>query len=195
MIGLLHDALRWLRAPSDPDGVAFDARYGTETRWFDLGNYEPIRPTVLDAALDALDIGVRDATFVDFGSGKGRAVLVAARRPFRRVIGIEHRPALHAIAERNAAAAARVEPPAAPVFLFCGDATQHPLPDGPIVAYLYNPFGADVVAAVLRRVARADARLVYIHPLEAEVVAAAGWRVVAGGGDAPWAWRVCAPPP
>jgi tRNA1(Val) A37 N6-methylase TrmN6 len=40
-------------------------------------------------------------TFVDGGAGKGRALLLAAELPFRKVIGVELNEALARIAQRN----------------------------------------------------------------------------------------------
>src|SRR5512144_325679 len=40
-------------------------------------------------------------SFLDIGSGKGRAVLLAIGYPFRRVTGVELAPELHAIAQDN----------------------------------------------------------------------------------------------
>ena len=40
-------------------------------------------------------------TFIDLGSGMGRAVFVASEFPFRRIVGVEITPELHAIAARN----------------------------------------------------------------------------------------------
>jgi tRNA1(Val) A37 N6-methylase TrmN6 len=47
-----------------------------------------------------LGITNRDV-FVDFGSGKWRAIFWAARYPFRRVIGVELSAQLNALARRN----------------------------------------------------------------------------------------------
>jgi hypothetical protein len=44
---------------------------------------------VLSRALDRLGINPRDFVFVDLGSGKGRVILRAGARPFRRVEGVE----------------------------------------------------------------------------------------------------------
>src|SRR5271170_3581526 len=46
---------------------------------------------------------IHDYTFIDFGAGKGRAMLVASELPFRKVIGIELNPDLADIPERNLA--------------------------------------------------------------------------------------------
>ena len=39
--------------------------------------------------------------FVDAGAGMGRALLLATRRPFKQIVGIEVSPALAAIAREN----------------------------------------------------------------------------------------------
>jgi SAM-dependent methyltransferase len=173
----------------DPDGTAFDLRYGTETRWYDLMWYEPTPPAVFEAALDAVPAPPEALTFVDLGSGKGRVVLLASTRPFRAVIGVEHRPALHAVAERNAAAFA---PHArCPIHLLLGDAAEQPLPDAPLLLWLFNPFAADVVSAVLRRLPPAHEHwLVYVVPRELPVVHAAGFVSVTSGGPADCRWEV-----
>jgi hypothetical protein len=197
-VGLWQDTfgelVRWAQAPSDPTGVAFDAVHGTETRWFDFGNYEPSRPTDVDAVLDALDLDLSRYTFVDLGSGKGRAVLIASQRPFARAVGIEHSGLLHASAQRNLEAAQARTPSVCPVHLFKGDAATHPLPEGPLVVYLYNPFGHAVLGAVLARLHKREAWIAYVNPFEALVVESFGWTRVRTGGEPPHAWIVYRPP-
>jgi SAM-dependent methyltransferase len=188
------ELIRWIRAPRDPIGLAFDAENGTETRWFDLGNYEPSDPSDVDAVIAALDLDVSRLTFVDLGSGKGRAVLVAARRPFVRAVGIEHSGTLHAAALRNLEAVTSRGPLACPVHFFCGDAASHPLPDGPLLVYLYNPFGPEVVAKVLARLHGREVRIAYVNPLEGYILEGHGWIGFAAGGDGHHRWRLYRPP-
>jgi precorrin-6B methylase 2 len=146
----LSELATWIRDQLDPDSRAFDDQYGTATRWFDLGNYEPTPPDVIEAILDDLsDLPLEEWAFVDLGSGKGRVVLLAGMRPFREVVGIEKRRALHRRAERNLErfTGTLVRRPR----LVCSDALEARLPEGPLALFLYNPFGADVLDAVLRR--------------------------------------------
>ena len=51
--------------------------------------------------LRALDIDYSDFVFVDYGSGKGRTLLVAAEFPFKKIVGVEIAQELHAIAGKN----------------------------------------------------------------------------------------------
>jgi hypothetical protein len=90
--------------------ILYDLRHRVRTRGVvpiaELGltrdsiQYEGIAPKTLRKTIAALG-PVDGYTFVDFGSGMGRAVLVASEFPFRRIVGVEIAPELHAIACRN----------------------------------------------------------------------------------------------
>ena len=89
-------------------------------------------------------------TFVDVGAGMGRAMLLAAAYPFRAIVGVEMHPTLARIARANIAlwrAAGRAR---APIKMHCRDAADFPLPTGPCVAFLFNPFAAPVLRRLLR---------------------------------------------
>ena len=100
---------------------------------------------------------VERTSFIDMGAGMGRALLLAAELPFRRVIGVELHPALVRVARRNLAAwrkAGRIIPPAR---IEIGDAVEFTFPPGPCVAFLFNPFGAVVMRRWLSAVTKAFA--------------------------------------
>src|SRR5207245_5268496 len=59
---------------------------------------------VCSSDLQALPAVPSQLTFVDFGCGKGRALVLAAEHGFRRVLGIECDAQLFAAAQRNARA-------------------------------------------------------------------------------------------
>ena len=98
------------------------------------------------------------ATFIDIGSGKGRAVMLASRYPFAKVIGVEISPELHRVAvanlatyrESNHGAARESNQGAAPIELLLADAAAYSFPAGPLVVYLYHPFCRPVLERVLR---------------------------------------------
>ena len=97
---------------------------------------------------------LEQTTFVDVGAGMGRAMLLAAEMPFRSVIGVELNPTLIRIARRNLALWRKAARARAPMRLVCGDATEFVFPDGPCLAFLFNPFGAAVMRRFLKNVAR-----------------------------------------
>jgi SAM-dependent methyltransferase len=179
---------RW-RDPED-DGRRFDARYGTETCWFDLWNYEPSPPRLVDEVLAALPVEPQALTFVDLGSGKGRVVLLASRHPFRAVVGIEHRATLHAGADHNRQIFERSGEVRSPIHLLCGDAAQHPLPEGPLLVWLFNPFGSDVLHALAQRLKRPGVYVAYLLPMHQEILRGAGFRELIQGGERDWPWQI-----
>lgn len=139
----------------------FDRRHGTDTSTFaelkTLGiasdnkrhgeRYQPSPVYSLRRLLRRLDIRHSEFSFVDFGSGKGRTLLIASELPFKQVIGVEFAEELHLQAERNIA---RYCPRAADnVTAVHIDATEFKLPESDLVLYFFNPFNQLVLSQVL----------------------------------------------
>lgn len=87
-------------------------------------------------------------TFIDIGSGKGRAVLLAATYPFQRVVGVEMSALLHQAALQNAAHFQARCPEAPPMDFYCQDATTFAWPETPLVLYFFHPFDTTIMARV-----------------------------------------------
>lgn len=195
--GAMGFALLCLRLPLSPflksplgvrladayDGFVFDRRFGVDTSgWIaqpipsvesgdpQLGSaYAGSSPAHFKRTLQNLKIRYEDYTFVDFGSGKGRVLLLAATFPFRRVVGVEWSQELHQVAQRNVKlyngprACQETES-------FCMDAGEFPIPSGKLVLYFFNPFKNEIMARVLRNVKESFKRdtreiiLVYMNP-------------------------------
>jgi SAM-dependent methyltransferase len=96
---------------------------------------------------------VSECSFVDLGSGMGRAVLLASELPFRKAIGVELNPTLARIARKNAAAWRAAGRARAPMRMVCRDAAEFSFPNGRCLAFLFNPFGAPVLRQVLKELA------------------------------------------
>lgn len=90
----------------------------------------------------------KDDIFFDLGSGKGRILCTMARRPFKKVIGIELNRDLCEVARQNAI---RLRGKKAPIHIECKDAVQADLSDGTIY-FLFNPFGPDTLQEVCEKV-------------------------------------------
>lgn len=97
-------------------------------------------------------------TFIDIGAGKGRGIMVASEFPFRRVIGVELNPAMAAVARENVVrwnAMHAGDPTAervAPIEVLEQDALQLELPPGPVLLFLFHPFEAPVLKALIRSI-------------------------------------------
>jgi hypothetical protein len=162
----------------------FDIAHGTDTSGLIRGEdlpighhnrlwntaYYGISPALLLHLINTLDIDHQRFTFLDLGSGKGRALLLASRFPFRRIIGIELSPQLSTIATANIASFSAPWQLCRNIEAYTGDATAIDYPAGPLVLYLYNPFLAPVLKRCLRNLAQSLAKepreiqLIYINP-------------------------------
>ena len=169
-------------------GLRFDAQHGVRTEaLIFLGSLDPeaIGPSIEHAThyepspvgdvatlIGLVPIPLERATFLDLGSGMGRAVLLAARHPFRTVIGVEISPALHEMALRNVADFVGKRE-CRDVRLVRADAAGYAFPRGDLVVYLYNPFRGAVLERIAARLARRNGPhetiVVYHTPAERRV--------------------------
>jgi SAM-dependent methyltransferase len=129
---------------------------------------------VIRRFLRRLPADLARCSFVDFGSGKGRALLVAAEFPFERIVGVEFCGALHDIAQRNIAGLPQPMRPEGRVRSVLQDVTAFALPQTNLVGYLYNPFGPPVLDEVAARLAAHRRRgfevhVIYINPKHRDV--------------------------
>jgi SAM-dependent methyltransferase len=119
--------------------------------------YQPTEPAVFREMLD--DLAARTSlsfpafTFVDLGSGKGRTLLMASHYPFRRIVGVELLPALSDIANENIARYRSDSQQCFALESVCADATVYPMPDAPLVLFLFNPFPESPLRQALRNIA------------------------------------------
>jgi hypothetical protein len=107
-------------------------------------------------------------------SGKGRVILRAGARPFRRVEGVEFSEPLHRLAIGNIASAEAAGHLRAPVVSRNLDATTYELPRENLVLYSFSPFGKKVMqqfAVRLLASLRAQPRecyFIYLNPQHPE---------------------------
>lgn len=145
--------------------------------------YYGVAPSALSLALRRLDLPWERFTFVDIGCGKGRAMLLASRHPFREIVGVELAPALAAIAEANLGAFhAEWKQRHVPTRVVVGDATRFDLPAGPLLLFLYHPFAGPVMKRFIAHVKaaiaaeRREVYLLYANPdLASEMLATPGF--------------------
>lgn len=136
--------------PSEVNITGNDARHASA--------YTPIESADFHRMIEAMGLphaALRTYTFVDLGSGKGRAVLLAATYPFKRVFGIEMSAMLHHAAAKNVATFQARMPACPPIELCCQDATTFAFPDDPLVLYFFHPFDETIMARVMENVRQA----------------------------------------
>ena len=86
-------------------------------------------------------------TVYDIGCGKGRLLCYFAQQPVRSLVGVELDPALARVARDNAAA---MKGRKTPITVLTADATTQSYADASVVL-MNNPFGAEVMRAVLAK--------------------------------------------
>ena len=177
-------ATRYLRV----NGRRFDRRYHVETSgWIDGAEldaganirhataYAGIVPAPFHAVMKQMPIDFSKHVFVDFGSGKGRALFLAAAYPFARIVGVEFSPQLHSAAESNCRTFRGPDPLGDRVELHCADAAQFDIPAEPALLFFFNPFGEAVMRPIAEKVEASLAAnprslvVVYFWPMAGKV--------------------------
>lgn len=109
--------------------------------------------------------------FLDFGSGKGKALLIAGQLPYEKVLGVELREELAESARNNIARAHR-RLRAGHVECEVGNVLTWPIPDNSSTIFMYNPFFGQTFRSAISRVFESYDRnprklhIIYQYPLE-----------------------------
>lgn len=141
--------------------------------------YQPTVPAEFHEMLRAAGMDLSGFTFLDVGSGKGRALLLAAEYPFQHIVGVEVVPELHAAAEENIRRW-KAQNGEREMESVLADARDFALPDEPLVVYLFNPLPEAALTRFAQRLEeswRARPRpmfVLYHNPVLAHVVESAG---------------------
>lgn len=175
-----------------PTFQQFDRRYGIDTaepvRIADLGNLpvsaaraknsEGIPEEHFRDALNHVPGDLSRYTFVDIGSGKGKALLLAALSGFKQIIGVELSAELNSVAASNIAKVRHDLPLNDVSFtLRCEDAANLQLPATSSLIYMYNPFDSLMMSHLFANFERQlrnrdyyEVLVVYINPKHREVI-------------------------
>ena len=109
--------------------------------------------------------------FIDFGSGKGRALLLASMFPFREIIGVEHSAVLTEVAKKNIQIFKDDLQACRNLTAVCHDATVYAIPPVKTVLFFNNPFDGDLMRLMVASVEKSlrdfprSIYVVYSRPL------------------------------
>lgn len=143
--------------------------------WIYGNNYAPMDPAQFRAIFSTLslfsgvNLAYEEFVFVDFGSGKGRALLLASEFPFKRVLGVEFSPAMHAVAQKNIELYVSHRK-SGPVESICMDFLNFTPPPEPLILFFFDPCEAPALTRLignLHESLRANPRecyLIYVAP-------------------------------
>lgn len=113
--------------------------------------YQGSDALLFNNALSSLKIDFNDYTFIDFGSGKGKALFLAAAYPFKKIIGIEFSEALDAVARENIRQFKKNN-----IEAYCMDVVDYKIPEGSVVCYFYDPFDEYIMSKVIGTIREAN---------------------------------------
>jgi SAM-dependent methyltransferase len=162
----------------------FDLRYGVETintkmldeLAIDSPNkahgryYEGTNAYIFAKIFSKLTVEPSRSCFVDFGSGKGKAMLLAAERGFRKVIGVEFSAELVEICRRNLQIFQRRSGSTTEFEVLHMDAAAYPIPADADFLFFSNPFDETIIATVIENILRSmqehprDIAVVHLYP-------------------------------
>ena len=171
--------------PNQAEEDSFDKTFGVDTsgtvplsaleiqssNWIHGVCYGGTERGTFEEIFDGVELRFEDNVFVDLGSGKGKALLLASHFPFKKVIGVEFSDELHRVAVENLRRYAAPQQRCKDLTSICADATAFAYPEENLVVYLYHPFGEAVMAPVIENLKRSvkqtprDLVVVYNNPL------------------------------
>jgi hypothetical protein len=138
---------------------------GTNVKVAELTAYYGIAPSILSGVVDRWlrdlhpQAPIERTVFLDVGAGKGRACLLASEYPFLRIEGIELNADLATLATENTTIYTQspTTQTLAPVKIHHADATKHPIPAEPTLAFLFHPFELPILRRFLRHIEKSRA--------------------------------------
>lgn len=153
----------------------------SSSNWMHGTKFQGVREHELKTMLDSIPIRYEDFVFIDLGSGKGRALFVAANYAFRRIVGVEYSRHLHDIAVKNVETYSNPARKCLDIESVCGDAATYDLPKEPCFLFLLNPFDQTVMELVKRNIIASlkqsprELWILYCHASHADVFLRVGF--------------------
>jgi len=121
--------------------------------------YQPTGVLAFRKALGSIDIP-RPVTFVDYGSGKGRTLVLAAMKGFEKVVGIEFSSELCEAATNNLEKIkAKLPNKQTEIEVICTDATKYQYTDKENVFYFFYPFDNTIMKRVFATIEESISRV------------------------------------
>lgn len=178
VLGRIFYLFEYARCYIEERSEAFDARFGTDTsaplferdQKTSVHFYVPTTASVIYEILSSIPLQRNKLVFVDMGSGKGRALLVASEFPFAKIVGIELSDNLQRIAEENVKRYKPASQQCAAFDLKCMDALDYSYGDEPFVLFLFDPFGREILQNIITNLEASlterprEAYVVYVYP-------------------------------
>jgi 16S rRNA G966 N2-methylase RsmD len=141
--------------------------------------YMPVSYTLLEEIFEQLPATIRNH-FLDMGSGKGRALCVAAHKGFKKVTGLDFARDLCVAAEENLNIT-KQKIPALKYKVINNDAFYFDIRDDVDCIFFFNPFDEIIMSAVVNNICTSLQKkprkisIIYVNPLHKEQFLKAGF--------------------
>ncbi len=142
--------------------------------------YQGANYYLIEKAFDYLQSINANRSIIDFGSGKGRVLVVAAHYGFRNITGIDFAKALCISAEQNINQIQSLYP-STKFTVICDDVINYKIKESENVLFFFNPFDEVVMLQVIKNILKSlkekprQIYIVYINPLHKEIFLSAGF--------------------
>ncbi len=142
--------------------------------------YMPVSYTFLEEIFQQLPASVRDH-FLDIGSGKGRALCIAAHHGFKKVTGIDFSKELCDAAKDNLAIT-KQKIPALQYDIINNDAFYFEIPADVDCIFFFNPFDEIIMSGVADNILNSlqhhprKVYIIYVNPLHKEFFTSQGFK-------------------
>ena len=144
----------------------FDLLYGVETntaievdaldvdasKKSESNRFQSIYEELFEEALKYVRIDHSRYSFVDIGAGKGKALLLASRYPFKKIIGVEFSASLCQVCRSNLDAFTSHAQKTKSFEIVCIDARDYEFPSDPTVFFFFNPFNGTLMLKVIENI-------------------------------------------
>ncbi|MFN8370470.1 MAG: class I SAM-dependent methyltransferase [Bacteriovoracaceae bacterium] len=136
-------------------------------------DYMPSNYYIFKKSLKRIPEEIKHETFIDFGCGKGRVLLMAAESGFKKIVGIDFSDDLIKICLKNLEVYRNKN--SCEFEVICVDALLYSIPKNATLFYFYNPFWPEVFSQIVSKIVESikanprEAYVIYINPLYSEL--------------------------
>jgi 16S rRNA G966 N2-methylase RsmD len=136
-----------------------------------VGNYyEGTNAYIFQKMISRVELDPSQSVFVDFGSGKGKAMFMAAERGFREVIGVEFSIELVEVCRRNLDIFKAKSKSKTEFEILHMDASEYQIPPEANLLFFSNPFNEELTDKVIGNILKShdqaprETWVVHLHP-------------------------------
>lgn len=132
--------------------------------------YEGTNVYIFRSVFSQIKVDTLNSCFIDFGSGKGKAMFLAAEMGFRKVIGVEFSRELVDICRSNLEIFKRKTKSRTEFEVIHMDAAEYEIPPEANLLYFSNPFDETLIAKVIENILESlekfprEITVLHLHP-------------------------------